>query len=217
MAVFQDAVDACRERAKRGEPVAPWMAKHLDRFFEFYAPELHHHHDNEERIAFPFLQERVTIPPGMRDDHKSIMQATADIAAATRGLQDKSDAEWQAVALESLSKHVAELYSSLQEHFKEEEEGTLVLMRHHFTAEEWKPVEARILEGIKPISLAFLLDGLGSDAERVAWCQEIAGIPVPVIKMVMMPAYRKYTWQYPAALKDVVQGTRSKRGCFGCF
>jgi len=215
---FELAIQACVRRSKSdNKDIAPWMAKTLDEFFKLYSHELHHHHDNEERVAFPAIQDRVTIPPGMRADHKIIIQTCDNITTAVRSLMaEKHDIDWQRTVLTSIAQLVENLTATLEEHFREEEEGMLVLLRHNFTPAEWKPIEKKILEGVKPISLAFLLDGISSDEKRAAWCQEVAGIPRPVINFVMMPAHRKFTKQYTWALQDVVEGQQTSVGCFGC-
>ena len=77
-------------------------------------------------------------------------------------------------------------------HLLEEEQESLPLMRSHFTAKEFKPVEKRLIAGISPFDMAWLLRAMSDDESRRYWMTQVAGIPRLVQIIIMMPALRKF-------------------------
>ena len=77
-------------------------------------------------------------------------------------------------------------------HLLEEEQESLPLMRSCFTAKEFKPIEKKLIAGMSPFDMGWLLRAMSDDESRRYWMTEVAGIPRLVQIIIMMPALRKY-------------------------
>lgn len=51
-------------------PRNAWRINTLKSFWTFFEHEVHHHHDHEEQLFFPFMATKVTLPTKMSADHK---------------------------------------------------------------------------------------------------------------------------------------------------
>ena len=90
-------------------------------------------------------------------------------------------------------------------HFKEEEEESLPRMRHHFTAKDLAPVEAKMLKDVPPDGMAWAVRTLATPAKR-EWMTDVAGIPADKQAQVMMPAVRARDARYLAPTKALGAG-----------
>mmetsp|Transcript_37377 Transcript_37377/g.70173 ORF Transcript_37377/g.70173 Transcript_37377/m.70173 type:complete len:277 (-) Transcript_37377:368-1198(-) len=207
--LYTKAVEACCNRGT----VEGWMVDDLMLCYKIYNNELHHHHDTEEQIAFPFMEGKCTIPQGMKADHKEIMSRTAKIEADTLALKTATDAK---SLLQSLAQQCRELVTINEDHFTEEEKVALILLRHHFTSKEWIPVEGQILKNATLDAMAILLDSMESDAERISWMTEVALIPWFVRKFVLMPAHKKHVNTLVKKLSDVIKGEKTPSSSMFC-
>ena len=60
MEQFASALDAT---LKRGAKPADWEVAAIQRWWASHKPHIHGHHENEDKLFFPFLSERFTYPP----------------------------------------------------------------------------------------------------------------------------------------------------------
>jgi hypothetical protein len=74
------------------------------------------------------------------------------------------------------------------------------------SVKEYKPIEAKLGAGLTPLDLAHMLRPMSSDAERVHWMTQVAGIPGIVQKQSMLPACRKYEIQVQRLLEEIKAG-----------
>ena len=196
------------------------MIKTILDYYNFYCHNLHHHHDSEEEIAFPFMLTKVKkLPPRLASDHKQILELTDSIKTDLDKLAACCGEKKQRTLLEEVLEKATKLQAINNVHFKEEEDEALPLLRHYFTGKEFGPCLRQILAKQTPLNLGFLLDGFeGGKQDQVAWCQDIANIPSPVISMIIMPGLWKYQRMYADPLQDVIDGEkRPKSGGLCCF
>ena len=199
------------------------MIKTILDYYAFYSNSLHEHHDSEEDIAFPFMLTKVkNLPPRLASDHKEILELTDSIKTDLDKLAACCGEKEQRALLEEVLEKATKLQAINIEHFKEEEDEALPLLRHHFTGKEFAPCLRQILAKQTPVNLGFLLDGFeGGKQDQVAWCQDIANIPGPVISLIILPGLWKYKRMYADPLQDVIAGEKSPKSsgglcCFGC-
>jgi hypothetical protein len=59
------ALSAWKERIEKGQAASQWEVSNLKQYFLFFEHAIHHHHDSEEKIFFPFMETRVKVrdPP----------------------------------------------------------------------------------------------------------------------------------------------------------
>ena len=137
---------------------------------EYHYVNVHHHHDAEENLYFPWMSRRCKLPPRLAGDHKTLM-----------GLMDEIDAFFDG-DIESLSSKSVKLLqgkvnayaNAMEEHLMEEEKLLPPLLRSHFTVFEESIVIFLIFFGLRwdgtkkilPLILAAMRDWGGE--EKVA-------------------------------------------------
>ena len=77
-------------------------------------------------------------------------------------------------------------------HLLEEEQVGLPLLRHHFSAKEFKAVEEKIVAHATPADVAWVLRPFPSDDAKRAWMTGVAKMPGFIASLVMFPAIRRY-------------------------
>lgn len=97
------------------------------------------------------------------------------------------------------------------------------LMRTAFTATTFQPTKKRIIAKVPPKQLGYFLAGaLDAQADRLAWLK-VAGVPAPVVALLMKPAIRKAACEAYVPLDliargqyDALQRCARKRSWFAC-
>lgn len=54
----------------RNVPLSPFQVTTVKSYWRLLEEEIHEHHDNEEKLFFPFVASKITLPPKMSADHK---------------------------------------------------------------------------------------------------------------------------------------------------
>ena len=96
------------------------------------------------------------------------------------------------------------LHTGASAHFKEEEDVSVPLMRHHFSAKELKAVEAKMLKDVTPDGMAWVVRPLATPAAKSEWMTHVAGVAAP--GQVMMPAVRQRDARYVSPMKALCAG-----------
>jgi hypothetical protein len=111
-------------------------------------------------------------------------------------------------AVAPLAAHFVPFKSEVEAHLLEEEQAGLPLMRAAFSAQDFKPVEKKMLAHLTPADLAWFLRPFPDDAARRDWMARVLGIPGPVIWLVMMPASKKYQSNVVAPMRALIDGAK---------
>jgi hemerythrin-like domain-containing protein len=115
-----------------------WTA--FQSFWKMYTASLHHHHDNEEKIAFPYLSDvkKVQSKQKATTDHVTLLTAldNMDGMVAAFKTDESISAEQQAESLRILLESFIIFDEALVEHFYEEEERFLPNLRKFCTVKE---------------------------------------------------------------------------------
>eukprot|EP00048_Salpingoeca_helianthica_P020821 m.8717 g.8717 ORF g.8717 m.8717 type:complete len:251 (+) comp5278_c0_seq1:185-937(+) len=174
----------------------------LIQYWDHFADELQMHHDSEEKHFFPNMATRVTLPPKMSVDHKTLMEslkAATTSAHNLASLQDDHQAEEYLEALTELGTALAQLETLLEEHFKEEETVALPLLRANFTREEAGAWAQAMSKELPWSSMPHLLRPFaGEETKRQIMID--MGIPWFIVSMVLMPRVRRYADEYESLL-----------------
>ena len=181
---------------------------------EVFSTVIHHHHKNEEDIAFPYVATRAELPAKMAADHKALVAALEECAALVgQVVKGSSTPETLAQLIPKFDAFAAET----EEHLVEEEEGVLPAMRHFFTPAEWKKnVEEEILKNAKPRDLGWLLRQKPAVADKKAWMRQVAKLPGPVISLVMMPAINGFERDITRPMQQLISGATVPEPAPGC-
>jgi hypothetical protein len=108
--------------------------------------------------------------------------------------------------LQDIATSAGELRRHMTEHLQEEEDIGLPLLRHNFSDAETKPVIAKIVESLKPADMAWFLRQFETVEEKRAAMRDEAGVPAPVISLIMMPAVVKYHNECVIPLQTLIAG-----------
>jgi hypothetical protein len=96
-----------------------------------------------------------------------------------------------AATVRALREAYGPLHAGASEHFKEEEDVSLPLMRNIFTADELKPVQAKMMKDTTPDDVAWVVRTLATPSDKCEWMTHVAAIPAAVQEADMMPAVLK--------------------------
>jgi hemerythrin-like domain-containing protein len=174
----------------------------LLKFWNHFVEELHEHHDGEEKIFFPNLAKRVQLPPKLSASHATLEQLLSDAGVKAKHLPTLAAAKdisvYQTVLAELLLQLQA-LQRLTEEHFDEEEQEGIPLMRQHFTRAEVMVWVNEMVRKLPWYSLPHMLRPFpGEDLKRDTMVD--MGIPRLVVSVVLMPRMRKYAQEYEAQL-----------------
>jgi len=165
---------------------------------------VHFHHENEEKLVFPFLTTKVAPPPKMSADHVSLATVLELLDKAFKALQASVYSQSE---LEALSASFEAMEKDMCDHLKEEEDVGLPLLRHHFTLKEFKPVEKKIVESAPPSEFGWVARPMG-EAKAKLWMTETLKVPGLVQSMLLLPAVRKYAREVTKPFDALLAGAK---------
>ena len=213
------------------------MTSNWERFSGF----VHFHHHNEDAYVFPWLAKKApaeAIKP-LSGDHEvrhtwhacsRVRQLTRRPSAQTLvKLMEKCNTGFATLkkalkggeALATLVADYAAMKACMLAHLLDEEQVGLPLMRHHFTYNDFKHIEKKILEHATTAELAWVLRPMDNDAAKREWMTTVAHIPGPVQSLVIMPAVRRYNRDVVVPIEALCNGAseappQPDAGCACC-
>jgi len=166
---------------------------------------LHHHHQHEDELLWPRLQQRTPAVAGLTER----MQTQHDAISELLRRVDAALPIWQRTAhtrdASTLAADITELHARLEDHFDEEERHVLPLVGQTITPAEWDELAERGFAAMpKRRGLVFLGHILesASPAER---CRFLRRVPPParlVYRLIGRRAYRRETAALRARLAE---------------
>ncbi|KAG2447096.1 hypothetical protein HYH02_007845 [Chlamydomonas schloesseri] len=178
-----------QELLASGKPLAAWQVTDIHAIARHFYHEIRMHHDHEEDIFFPYMEKKVTVPPKMSSDHKTLMALLDRVRDLALSLKP-GPPETCLSTVEELHSAVLALRKDMKEHLEEEEVIGLPLMRKNFTSKEIAIPEKEIVADLKPSDMAWFLRPMKTVEEKRAAMTRV-GIPGLIQTLVMMPAVRK--------------------------
>eukprot|EP00294_Goniomonas_avonlea_P004044 CAMPEP_0114540786 /NCGR_PEP_ID=MMETSP0114-20121206/959_1 /TAXON_ID=31324 /ORGANISM="Goniomonas sp, Strain m" /LENGTH=268 /DNA_ID=CAMNT_0001724983 /DNA_START=25 /DNA_END=831 /DNA_ORIENTATION=+ len=159
-------------------------------FFKWYNtyfyPMIHHHHDTEEKIYFPWVATKAQLPQKLTMDHKGLMDLL-DAIKAMEGTILSTPAASRAQVIAELGQKIDTLNSSMGDHLAEEERVIAPLLLQHFTPEEEAPIIQEVLKDLGVSGNALMLPWIEDAMYR--WAGEeytanfMSKIPKPITVM----------------------------------
>lgn len=137
MEQFASALDAT---LKRGAKPADWEVAAIQRWWASHKPHIHGHHENEDKLFFPFLSERFTYPPKLESAHATLVQKLDALDATIDALAPDKEG-----CVAELARSWDEYCALLKPHLVEEEQIIVPMMRAYFTHAEVGKVVEKIL------------------------------------------------------------------------
>jgi len=113
-------------------------------YSEYFYESVHEHHDAEEKVYFPWMMTKATIPDKeFGKSHEELMSVNAEIKKCCAEIIKKGGKGCSAQVV-TLKEKVPKFVADMKAHLKEEEELVPALLRENFTQEE----EGQIVEQI---------------------------------------------------------------------
>lgn len=159
--------------------------------WENYAHQLHQHHEDEETIFFPAMQEvgaDLTLVGELDGEHQQMAAALEAATTTMQALREAPSADNASAARESMA-----AFGSILDHHLAHEERDLepFAAAHHKGTPQYKAAQAAVRKSMKGQAgtfFAWLTDGAGP-AERSALGKEI---PPPVLFVIRQVGGRDY-------------------------
>jgi len=115
-------------------------------YIEYFYESVHEHHDAEEKLYFPWMMAKTTIPDKeFGKTHEELMSAMAEIKKCCTEIIKKGGKGCSA-QVATLKEKVPKFEADMKAHLKEEEETVPALLREHFTQEEEGEIVDQILQ-----------------------------------------------------------------------
>jgi len=147
-AVRQDLFDAdeALQSLKNDETAAWKLANFYTWYREYHYPNIHHHHDAEEHIYFPWMRSRCVLPEKLAKDHEFLVAQMDEIDGLYTA--DELDAAATGALIANLQRAWVAYKDFMVEHLAEEEEVVPALLRENFTVEEEAAVVDKIIQSL---------------------------------------------------------------------
>jgi len=171
----------------------PWKAQVFVDWFKFYYSFVHFHHDIEETIYFPWVDERVKIPEILRSEHSHLMYMLNQIKKLSEEVALKLSLE----KAREMNKLMITMAKEMFEHLVHEEKFIPNALKENFTeAEEKTLIQEKILKQMKdPNELVAVLDAMkqwASKEQLEAFMNDLPFIPATLYKLVWRSNYDSY-------------------------
>ena len=177
-------------------------------YWDRYVVSLHHHHANEEKIAFPYYSDvkKVVCKEKLTSDHVTLISGLEKVESIISKINTESitrQAEEQAKALRDLLESYTVLDEALVEHFHEEEDTFLAPLRKVCTVKEVrKYVSNPIISGLTWEDRGQYFGKLDPETQLKPFMKQ-EGIPF-FVKWIFKANIRKYNKMYELPLKEAV-------------
>jgi len=188
--------------------------------FHFY---VHHHHDAEEKIYFPWMNTKAKIPESTAAEHKELFEwldKIADTEAEVKAQVAAADGGTEVAAVQELSKKWVQMKSMMFDHLSSEETFTPGILKEHFTQAQEAAVVQKIMKqlGIKGarIMVPPIVEAMKKWSGEEGAAAFVGALPPPLrffLKMFWMPAFLKTQEELRSIMGD--EPPPSKRG--GCL
>jgi hemerythrin-like domain-containing protein len=157
-------------------------------FIDYFYESVHEHHDAEEKIYFPWMKTKTTIPEKeFSGSHVELMSAMDGIKKVCAQIINKQGKGCGALVAE-LKKDVPKFDADMRAHLKEEEETVPELLRNNFTHEEEGVIVEQILQaGGLALAKKFLPAVLLAAQEWMSetfYADFVGSIPPPIKHLV---------------------------------
>lgn len=190
-ATFRSAYSQSAQLVRANPTPSPERVAFLSDHVDFGLQMLHHHHESEDELLYPLLEERV---PEQAERTEQIDHEHLQIAAAIDAALGCS-AEWRAHATaangEALASSLDDLIAVLEPHLADEEAEVVPLAARTLTKEEWEAIgahsRAAIPRQMMGIAFGMILEPL-DDADRAYMKQQL---PLPIRTLLYKPLVQR--------------------------
>jgi len=188
---------------KHFDGTVQWKVDAFYKWYETFSEIVHHHHDTEEKIFFPLLSKRTTIPERLTSDHATLLKQMADIEASKKNFENVKNGNVGDLrkAGDNLRKLWLAFAADMEDHLAEEERVMVPMVRDFMTKEEHDTTVQKLLKEMGMRGNSIMLPWI-ERAMRV-WKGDAATdaflstIPAPIRALntfFWRPAYQRDNW-----------------------
>lgn len=131
-------VSAYINQLEAGAPLTPDQTKAGKTFWDVFYHFLHHHHDNEEKVAFPVIAKKAEIPNRMTDDHLYLVASLDKCADLLDKALTSPEMGGSLKLLSEFKPMFEKLENDMLEHLAEEERVMMPILRRVVSPAEYK-------------------------------------------------------------------------------
>jgi len=200
-ATFRSVYDESARLLRANPTPSPQRVTFLADHVDFGLQMLHHHHESEDELLYPLLEERVPEQAERTEqiDHEHLQVATAIDAALA------CSAEWRArptaASAEAVASSLDDLVAVLEPHLADEEAEVVPLAARTLTQAEWEAIGAHSRASIPKdrmgIAFGMILEPL-DDADRAYMKRQL---PAPVRTLFYKPLIERPWNKYKQQLR----------------
>jgi len=165
---------------------------------------------------FPLITARVTLPPKMSDDHAGLTKAQEKIGTLIGNLV-VAKKTLHLGAIKKIKDTLKTFTQCMLDHFHEEEEVGLIMLRLCMTWKEYIPTRRAIAKRMSAKEMGWVLHAMPDTAARHYFMTSVCGMPGFIQKWLMYPALKRYSNNITRLLLEVEAGERIPLEPSGCF
>lgn len=165
-------LEALYQQAESGRAVEQWQVDAAAEAWRYHAHMLTVHHESEEELYFPLMRTRFDVPAKQSADHEAICGLIEECGAHFAALAKAPDAATQAQELAATKAAFGRFHHLCAEHYLEEEQVTLPLIRKYFAPEEVTPTAKKISKMYGLLDMGNYLRPMTPE-QRTAWMTRV--------------------------------------------
>jgi len=212
-----------RDALQSGGLDAGWKVDIFFTWFDYFSTLIHHHHDIEEKIFFPWIGTRATVPAKHTKGHQELMTALTHLNSFRPKLTTeyaKADAESAAPLAAEFTNEWCKFLTDMEDHLAQEEEDIPPLMLQHFTEAENDATVQQILQQLgfegNARELPWVLDAMNQwkgPTETEKWFEDRVPFPVRVLYHTIWKDSFEETYINPLAVIQLKQKPQEEEKC----
>jgi hypothetical protein len=177
-------------------------------FFPWYATRRHRSNaqprGGTHALAPPCarrIETRAKLPPKLTADHKTLIGMLVTCSESVDTMS-KAGSSTSADTVQALRQMYGQLHPGASDHFQEEEEASLPLIRQHFSLNELKEMEAQVMVTYKPSDVAWIVRTLTTPSAKREWMTSVASVQ----DEAMLPAVQQREACLEVPFKALLKG-----------
>jgi hemerythrin-like domain-containing protein len=195
------AIEIVLLKAKNND-VKLWQIEYLKKYWKYMEHVIECHHEIEETILFPWMNEQVMLPLILTEQHNLVSNKIVDCKDKLSIIN--LNTKQTIIDIKAFCEGIKELKKAIFEHFDYEENIAISTVHKCFTPEEYKKIETKIIERMKTEDIGWFFHGFRSKTEKKNWLSKVAKIPWHIQMFAVFPICKKFEKTTQKLLTDIM-------------
>lgn len=208
------------EALEHFDPEVEWQQRNLWRWWRQWGAMVHHHHDIEEEILFPWLRTKVDLPEEVSTDHEKLLEQMEHLSSFQASFKAAATAAERKEILTELRNLFSTFKDFMNGHLDLEDNSiTHELLCEHFSYDEYEKntqeiaLKGGVFNAAKTTRdmLSWFEQGMTEEEVKEFYTQELPKhIPMPrVVEYTNKLRWKdRYFTHHVALLESIIQGTK---------